>query len=75
MKRTWRNNMRSKAAGLIFSGFTIFQLSGCNFGEVTTSVTLSGEELIITLIRSAILNPIDVLVTNAVNDAFGNGAE
>ncbi len=72
MKRNTIHRMRSRTAKMLVAGAVLTQAGSCNFGEVSTSVTLSGQELIITLIRSAILSPIDAYVTNAVNEIFDN---
>lgn len=70
MYRGVRRTLRNKAAGLLCATGCLFQVGGCELGEITTTVTLSGEELVISLIRGAILRPIDEFVTNAVNEAF-----
>lgn len=46
-------------------------LGACELGDfsTTTTTTLSGREVVEFLVRSAVLTPIDNLVTNAV-DAF-----
>lgn len=62
------------AAGALMLG-SVGQFGGCNFGEVTTPVSLSGEELLIALIRSAILSPIDQFITNSIQDAFDDDDE
>jgi len=49
----------------------LFQLGGCEFGDITTTTTLDGRELVISLIQGAILNPIDAFIIDTVNDAFG----
>lgn len=54
---------------------TVFQLGGCDFGEITTSVTLDGDELIISLIRGAILNPLDAAITEAITAAFDDDGD
>lgn len=70
MPRTWKRGR--KAAAAILSAGMMFQLGSCDFGDVGASVTLDGRELVISLIRGAILNPIDAFITEAVNDAFGD---
>jgi len=49
----------------------IFSLGGCELDEftTTTTTTLDGREIVLYLVRSAILTPIDDAITNAV-DAF-----
>jgi len=66
------HRVRTATAKLLVAGAVLTQSGGCDLGEVTASVTLSAEELIITLIRSAILNPIDAYVTGAVSDLFSD---
>lgn len=62
--------LRLKRAGTIATCGMAFQFGGCDFGTVSTSVTLNGADLIVTLIRAAILTPIDNAITDFVNDAF-----
>ena len=49
----------------------VFPLGACELGDfsTTTTTTLSGREVVEFLVRSAVLTPIDNLLTNAV-DAF-----
>jgi hypothetical protein len=54
---------------------TTFQFGGCNIADVTIPTTLAGRDLLITLVRGAILTPIDAFVTNAINNAFNNDEE
>lgn len=53
------------------TGF-LCQFGNCEIGEITTTSTIDGRELIISLIRDAILTPLDEFVTEAVNDAFSD---
>lgn len=64
--------VRRKFAAMMMTGGMMFQFGGCDFGSVTTAVTLSGEELIISLVRAAIINPIDQFITDQVNAAFAD---
>ena len=50
----------------------VFQFSGCSFGEITTTTTVDGRELLISLIRGAVIAPLDQAITEAINDAFGD---
>lgn len=50
----------------------LFQFGGCSFGEITTTTTVDGRELLISLVRGAILTPLDQALTQAINDAFSN---
>ena len=58
------------AAGVCGFGM-LFQFGGCDLGTISLTQSISGREAIIALIRGAILTPIDALITEAVNDAFG----
>jgi hypothetical protein len=53
-------------------GATTFQFGGCALGEITTSTTttINTRELLIGLVRDAVLTPIDVYVTDLINGAF-----
>ncbi len=65
--------VRSKTIALICSAGFMFQAGGCSFGEITTTTTLDGRELLVSLIRGAILTPLDALITDTINDAFADG--
>ena len=47
-----------------------FQLGGCDLGQITTTVTLDARELLISVVRGAVLTPIDQLITDRINAAF-----
>lgn len=51
------------------------QFGNCDFGEITatttSTTTIDGRELLISLVRGAIITPFDQWVTNTVNDTFG----
>ncbi len=70
MTKSFKSLRRKRSIGALLAGSVILQLGGCQFGEISTSVTLSAQELLIGLIRSAILQPIDQFVTDAINEAF-----
>lgn len=57
---------------MLYAG-TVFQLGGCDFGQITVTQSIDANDLVISVIRSAILDPIDAFVTQAVNDALGVG--
>jgi|GEM_PF-3603012 len=68
--KNFKRRMHQKALGVLCAAGVVCQLGGCEFGEVSTEVTLSSRELVISLIRGAILAPIDRFITDAVNEAF-----
>lgn len=70
MKSTVFRLQRRVLAG-VFAAGTLFQFAGCETGQITTTVTLDTEDLLITVVRSAILTPIDNYITDRINDAFG----
>lgn len=61
-----------KMLSALCAGGMMLQLGSCDLGSITTTTTLNGRDAIIQLIRGAILTPIDALITNAVNQAFGD---
>lgn len=72
--RHWSNIGRLKrrlaALGL---GVLIFQFpGGCQLENITatSTVTLSGREVVINMIRGALLTPIDAFITQGVNELF-----
>ena len=58
------------------AGF-LCQFGTCNFGEITTTstTTLNGGELIASLIRGAIITPLDQWLTDTIQDAFESDNE
>lgn len=56
-------------AGILTAGM-LFQFGGCDISAVTVPTTLDGRELVITLIRGALLAPIDQAITAVVQNAF-----
>ena len=66
MKRT------KSAMYAICSASVLFQFGGCNFGSVSLPVSLSGQELLIALVRSALVQPIDMFITDTIRNAFDN---
>ena len=53
------------------------ELCSCNLNDITTTttVTLDGREVIISLVRQAILTPIDQYITEAVNELFDDDVD
>lgn len=58
---------------LVGAAGSLCQLGNCDFGEITTTstTTIDGRELLISLVRGAIITPLDQWVTDTVNDTFG----
>jgi hypothetical protein len=58
--------------GLLGCGALLFgcPFGGCQIDQVTASTTLDGREVLISLIRGAILSPIDSAITYGVNEFF-----
>lgn len=72
--RHWSDirNLKRRLAALGL-GVLIFQLpSGCQFDDITatSTVTLSGREVVINMIRGVVLTPIDAFITQSVNELF-----
>ncbi len=59
-----------RATAILAAGM-MFQLGGCDFGQITVTQTLNTNELVISVIRGAILDPINLFITGAVNDILG----
>ena len=67
------NPVNEVAARLVAAACTIGflgQFSGCQFDELTVTQTVDARELVISLVREAVLGPIDDFLTVAINDAF-----
>lgn len=67
---------KKRLAGLLFSGGMLLQLGSCDFGSfaatTTTTTTIDAREVIIQLVRGAIITPLDAYVTNAVSNLLSN---
>ncbi len=73
MLRTLKRMLQRRClAGFCAAGF-VCQFGGCDLTQITTTVTLDTRELISGAVRNAILLPLDALITQAINDAFGTG--
>lgn len=68
-------NKKAKSLSAVLAAGMLFQFGGCNIATVTVPTTLDGRELIITLIRGALLSPIDQFITEAVQNAFEDNDE
>lgn len=58
------------------AGF-LCQLGTCDLGEITTTstTTVNGNELLVSLVRGAIITPLDLWLTDTLNDAFESDNE
>lgn len=63
---------RKRGALALLAFGTMFQFGGCQLDQITTTTTLDGREVLIQLLRGAILNPIDAFITDRVNNLFDN---
>ncbi len=61
---------RQCLAGFCAAGF-LCQFGSCELGQITTTVTVDGRELISGAIRNAILTPLDAAITEFVNEVLG----
>lgn len=65
---------RRTTIATLLSASVVFQFGGCEFGELTTTstTTIDGRELLISLVRTAIIGPLDQLLNDAINEAFSD---
>ena len=61
-----------RAAALAGTGALVLQLGNCQLSDINVSsaVTINGQDALIALIRGAILTPLDQFITNGINDLF-----
>ncbi len=59
-----------KLAVLVGTAGIVGQFGSCDLGQITTTQTLDGREVIIGLIRSAVITPLDRWITDTINNAF-----
>jgi hypothetical protein len=69
-----RRTAQRKVLGAVCSAGILFQFGSCDLGEITTTTTttLDGRTVILNLLRSAIITPIDAFLAEAVDDLFTN---
>lgn len=62
---------------LVATAGSLCQFGTCDFGEITTTstTTLDAGELIASLIRGAIITPLDEWLTNAIDEVIESGDE
>ncbi len=65
-----RSTLRRMLGGIFAAGI-VCQVGSCDLGQITTTVTVDGLELISGAIRTAILTPIDAAITEALNELLG----
>lgn len=59
-----------RLAILVGASGLVGQFGSCDLGQITMTQTLDGREVIIGLIRNAIIVPLDQWITDTVNSAF-----
>ncbi len=61
-----------RAAALAATGAVVLQLGNCRLDDINVSsaVTINGQDALIALIRGAVLTPLDQFITNGINDLF-----
>jgi len=69
MRRSDTRMLRRLAVLVGVSGF-VGQFGNCDLGQITTTQTLDGREVIIGLIRNAVITPLDRWITDTINNAF-----
>jgi len=69
--KSLRRMMQKKSLGMFLGFGMLFQFGGCNIGEITTTTTTDGRQVLISLVRGMILGPIDTWITAGINDLFG----
>ena len=69
--RTLGSGARRKL-GLLGCGALLFgcPFGGCQIDQITTTTTLDGRQVMISLIQSAIITPIQTAINQGVNDLF-----
>ncbi len=65
---------RSRVMKLLLTTAAV-QFGSCNIGQIPVTTTIDGTDLIITLVRGAILTPIDNAITTAIRDYFEGEAD
>ena len=65
--------LRMKSLGLFCGAGMVFQVGGCDLGNITstTTVTLDARDALRQIVTSAILGPVNNYVTGAVDTLLG----
>lgn len=67
---TANGSRHRRTMAALLSASVVFQFGGCELGEVTTTVTLDSEDLVISIIHDLIIDPLEQALTDAVTNAF-----
>ena len=64
-----------RAVVLTATGAMAMQLGSCQLSDINVSsaVTINGQDALIELIRGAVLAPIDQFITDGINNLFDDG--
>ncbi len=63
--------LRKRLFSSLWTAGVLVQFGGCDLGQITTTVTLDTRDLLISVVRGAVLTPIDQFITDRINAAFG----
>ena len=67
----WSSRLRRKAAVVLGAGGMLFAAAGgCQFDQIPVASSVDSREVIIGLIRGALVNPFDAFITNGINEIF-----
>lgn len=66
-----RRALRKRLFCSFWTAGVLFQFGGCDLGQITTTVTLDARDLLINVVRGAVLTPLDQFITDRINAAFG----
>lgn len=63
--------LRKRLLSSLWTAGVLVQFGGCDLGQITTTVTLDARDLLINVVRGAVLTPLDQFITDRINAAFG----
>lgn len=63
--------VRTRRKRLKLFALAILPIAGCDLEPITVTQTVTVEEIMLTVIRGLIIEPLDAAITEAVQDAFG----
>lgn len=66
-----RLTLRKRLFSSLCTAGVLVQFGGCDLGQITTTVTVDARDLLINVVRGAVLTPIDQFITDRINAAFG----
>lgn len=70
--RRWKGSTLRKCAVSVLGAGMLLQIGSCQLGDVTTTSTVAGRDLLLQFLRAFLIAPIDAALVNAVDGVVDN---